>query len=330
MKIAFAGLRHAHIFVLERMARANPDVTITGWWEEDEAARREVCFPEPAYDSYEALLADPQVDAVAIGDWYGIRGRRIIQALKAGKHVLSDKPLCTSMAELDEIEKLCGQTGCKIGCMLDLRYDPALRLAQKIIRSGKLGIIHALSFTGQHPLQWGTRPMWYFEEGKHGGTLNDIAIHGLDAVHMITGMPYVKTRHARQWNAFAAHAPDFCDCAQFMGELENGAGLMADVSYSAPNHAAFVLPSYWRFSFWGEKGWLECRFGENAVTLALAEDRQPRVLAAEPAERDCLTDLMNAISGADTWLDTQTVLDSTRRALELQRTADLMGKDENR
>ena len=230
--IAFCGLRHGHIFSLYDLAKANPEVRVVGAWEEDEAARAQAMekIAEPFYGSYEQLLADPRVEIVAVGDYYGVRGQRIIQALRAGRHVLSDKPLCTRLSELDEIERLCREKGLYVGCMLDLRYDPALRLAARLVRSGELGEIHAVNFTGQHPLNYGTRPMWYFEPGKHGGTFNDLAIHGLDAVRFITGLDYRRTLYARQYNAFAREQPDFPDCAQLMGEYENGAGLVADVS----------------------------------------------------------------------------------------------------
>lgn len=326
MNITFAGLRHSHIFSLADMARKNPQIAITGAWEEEpESARagRER-FSEPFYESYEALLADPAVDIVAMGDYYGIRGRRIIQALNAGKHVIADKPVCTRLAELDEIAALTSKNGLKLGCMLDLRYDPALRLAREIIRGGTLGRIRTLAFTGQHPLNWGSRPMWYFENGRHGGVFNDIAIHGLDAVEFITGAPYTRTICARQWNAFAENAPDFRDCAQFMGELENGAGLVADVSYSAPSPAGFSLPSYWRFTFWGDGGWLECRYGEGCVHVARSGESTARRIPAPPVSGDYLDELICEIRGGDTLFNTETVLNAARRALELQKYADDM------
>jgi len=140
MNIAFAGLRHDHIFVLAKEIRENPATMLCGWWEADENAREtaKILFPEPTYESYEALLADKNVQAVAIGDYYGIRGQRVIQALKAGKHVICDKPICTSLAELDEIEKLLDKTGLKLGCMLDLRYEPAFRHLALMVRKGML------------------------------------------------------------------------------------------------------------------------------------------------------------------------------------------------
>ena len=324
MNIAFAGLRHGHIFTLARMARENPLFTITGYWEEDAAAREAAApqFTETAYPSYDALLADPAVDVVAVGDYYGIRGERILRALRAGKHVLCDKPVCTRLSELAQIETLCREKGLKLGCMLDLRYDPALRMAQSMIRGGMLGEIHAVNFTGQHPLNYGVRPSWYFEPGKHGGTFNDLAIHGIDAVTMVTGLAYEKTLCARTWNAFAHSVPDFRDCAQLMGTLQNGAGVTADVSYAAPAPSAFSLPPYWRFSFWGENGFLECRLGEGEVTLALAGDAAPRRLSAPPVTDDYLTDLTREIQGESVAFDTKSVLLSTKTLLEIQQFAD--------
>ena len=329
MNIAIAGVRHSHIISLAGLARSKPEYALTGWWEEDEEARSraQALFPEPAYSSFDELLADPAVDIVGIGDYYGIRGRRILDALHAGKHVIADKPVCTSVQEAEDISSLSRRTGLKVACMLDLRYDPALRMAAEIIRGGSLGEIRSVAFTGQHPLSWGTRPAWYFEEGKHGGTFNDIAVHGLDAVRFITGLSYGNTLCARTWNAFAEHAPDFCDSAQLLGELENGASLMADVSYSAPDGAAFSLPSYWRFTFWGAKGWLECRLRDSRVMIALAGDSCPRILKAPPVERDYLDDLADEIHGRPVLFDTQSVLDSALTVLKIQLTADHYRKE---
>ena len=206
--------------------------------------------------------------------------------------------------------------------MLDLRFDPALRLARNLVRSGELGEIHAVNFTGQHPLNYGMRPLWYFDRRLHGGTFNDLAIHGLDAVSMITGLSYARTLCARQYNAFAREEPSFPDCAQLMGEYENGAGLIADVSYSAPAPTAFRLPSYWRFSFWGEKGMIECALGAEKLLLAQAGRDELRLLTAPAVKETCLTELIRQIRGEQTVFPQRMLFDSTRTALEIQRCAE--------
>lgn len=109
IKIAFAGFRHGHINTLYKLAEGNPDVEIVAAYEADADARstaEKTLGVRFTHESYEDMLKDESIDVVAIGDYYGIRGSLAIAALKAGKHVYADKPLCTSLSELDEIEAL--------------------------------------------------------------------------------------------------------------------------------------------------------------------------------------------------------------------------------
>ncbi len=319
MNIAFAGFRHAHIYGLYTKAKETPGVRVVGAWEEDAAARLEArkTVSEPFYSGFDELLADPRVDAVAVGDYFGIRGERAIRALEAGKSVIADKPLCVSLAELERIRALALEKRLNVGCMLDLRYDPAVRMARRLVREGRLGRVHAMGFTGQHPLDWGTRPMWYFEPGKHGGTINDIAIHGVDALRYITGLEFVRPVAARAWNAFAAEAPSFRDCAQFLAEFEGGAGLAADVSYAAQSGTAWHMPSYWRFNIWGENAAVEFRYGSGRVLIA-EKGRDIEEIACPTVSDNWLTDFMKPFS-EEALLDT---LASQQAVLEIQQLAD--------
>lgn len=329
MNIAFCGLRHPHIFSLLELAQKNDETDVVGAWEEDAATRSNAAasLGVPFYESYEALLADPRVQIVAVGDYFGIRGARTIQALQAGKHVLSDKPLCTSLAELDEIKRLATEKSLAVGCMLELRYDPLLRLVAKTIRGGLLGEIHAMDFTGQHPLNYGVRPMWYFEQGKHGGTFNDLVIHGIDFIQVATGLAYKRTVSARQYNGFAHRHPEFKDCAQLMAEYENGAGLLADVSYSAPAPSAFTLPGYWRFSFWGENGMIECTLGKKDFLLALSGKPAESVKAPPQDGRNCLEEFLREIKDDNPLYHKNHALETSRIGLIIQQDADRQSKE---
>lgn len=320
MKIAFAGFRHSHIWSLYDKAQKTEGVSVVGAWEEDASAREEAMkrVNEPFYDSYEALLNDPEVEAVGVGDYYAKRGQLIIRALEAGKHVITDKPICTSPEELRRIRALSGEKHLKVACMLDLRYDGAIRKAKQLIGEGKLGRIHAMGFTGQHPLNYGTRAGWYFEEGKQGGTINDIAIHGVDAIRYMTGLQFVKTTAARTWNAFATEVPFFNDCAQFMAEFEGGAGLMADVSYAAHTKTAWNMPSYWRFTLWGEEGCIEFRLGNDHLIFAGRESEAIESVPCEKPEDNWLTDFMKPYDAAAV----EDVLTSTENVLTIQQVAD--------
>ncbi len=324
MRLAFAGFRHPHILSLYRDACRAPNVEIVGCFEEDAEVRASLALMEGVictYPTYEALLEDPRVDAVAVGDWYGVRGSRLIGALRHGKHVLCDKPLCTRLSELDEIGRLAEENHLLVGCMLDLRYLPQVETAKDILRSGQLGSVRSVSFSGQHPLNEDTRPSWYFEDGKHGGTINDLAVHGIDLVRCLTGANLTEIDYVKTWNAFAKRTPQFHDCAQFMAQMGSVA-LTGDVSYSAPA-CGYDMPTYWDFQFWCDRGML--RFHYTDPHIFLYRDTET-VLDCPVRPFNMAEDFARELSGEETPLGMQSCLVSTRQTLELQQRADACGR----
>ena len=319
MKIAFAGFRHYHIFSLYNSVMESKVVKLAGCFEENEDAKKyaeESLGAKFNYNSYNEILEDENVDAVAIGDYYGKRGEMVIAALKTGKHVICDKPICTDLNELSEIEKLSKENNLQVCCMLDLRYLPQIPKVCEIIKSGEIGDIKNVNFTGQHCLDYGNRPVWYFEDGKHGGTINDIAIHGVDLVRFITGKNLTKVNCAKTWNAFADKEPDFKDCGQFMAEFED-ISLMADVSYAAPKFDG-ILPTYWDFYFWGTKGLLKFNIQNNQIHIF---KNTAEIIECEDRNPGYLNDFFLEINGTKTIMNTEDILKSQRQVLEIQKTS---------
>jgi len=319
LNVAFAGFRHGHIFDLYNKIEKHDEVSLAGAWEEDDATREslkeKINFN---YKTYDEILNDVSVNVVAIGDYYGKRGSLAIAALKAGKHVIADKPLCTSLEELDEIERLAKEKNLKVHCMFSMRYDANVNTAKAIIESGRLGEIRNIYFGGQHPLNYGVRPMWYFEEGKHNGTINDIAIHGIDAIKYTMGLRTTKVHSARCWNAYATEKPNFKDSAQFMAELENGAGVIADVSYAALS--SMTLPTYWLFIIWGSKGMI--KFAYNTDVEAFFEGaKEVEIIKCDAPKDDYFTDLLAELDGKAGLITTADVFTSTRDTLTIQAAA---------
>ncbi len=320
MNLAFAGFRHSHIFGLYNSAIKSDRVNVCGSFEEDKTARETVAQEQGVvfnYSSYEELLSDKEVDAVAIGDCYGKRGSLAIEALKAGKHIILDKPICTSLEELDEIERISKEKNLKVCCMLDLRYMlPAIK-AKEIVDRGEIGEVKTASFTGQHALSYGSRPMWYFEEGMHGGTINDIAIHGIDIVRFITGKSLTKVEWAKCWNAYADKEPQFKDSAQFAAKFDDLA-LISDVSYAAPGFKG-ILPTYWDFCFWGTKGLIKFNYAERNLHIYKEEEEIIEYPETQPGYLDHFCD---EIEGNTTIMTTESVIASARDTLTIQKFAD--------
>ncbi|HRU05283.1 MAG TPA: Gfo/Idh/MocA family oxidoreductase [Candidatus Brocadiia bacterium] len=328
LKFAFAGFRHGHIYGLYEWARTSPEAEIVAAAEDNEATRKSLAGAGKVtltHASVRKMLDEVKCDVVAVGDYYGARGGIEIMALERGRHVISDKPLCTDLAELDRIESLSRSKGLKVGMMLDMRDRGNMAGLRKLVHDGVLGPIHAVFFGGQHPLMLGSRPGWYFEPGKHGGTINDIAIHAFDAIPWITGMSFHSIVAARCWNAFAPQVPHFKDGGQLMMTLSNGAGVMGDVSYFAPDSMGYTFPLYWRITLWGRNGVAEVCSKNEGVSVGLNGEKEMRVVQTPANDpngyaRAFAADVAGKpIPGA---LDTPTVLRASRVALMAQRAAD--------
>ena len=330
LRLAFVGFGHGHILSLYEKARADEDIDIVGACEEDQATRQQVCAAGKVaitHDDYTRMLAEVDCDAVAVGDAFGLRGEREIAALSQGKHVIGDKPLCTRLSELDRIEELARSRGLKVGCMLTMRDSGWMRALRSLVLGEAIGEIHAITFGGQHPLLLGSRASWYFEPDMHGGTINDIGIHAIDAIPWMTGLEFARLEAARCWNAFAPDAPHFCDGAQMMLTLDNGGGVLGDVSYFAPDGIGYSLPQYWRTTIWGRHGILEAASGSEHICLVRERDQEMQHLSLSAEEKGGYLRAFRAdIEGEELAAgeqDTAAVLKSARMALRIQEAADL-------
>ncbi len=324
MNIAFAGLRHDHIFAVHKMAKEQGEYQILGAYEENADARaRAASFGVDCnYPTYADVLADNRVEAVALGGCYGHRGQMAVMALRAGKHVLADKPLCTDLATLEAIRAAAADTGKKVSGMFTMRYEPKLRAVCALVESGRLGDVNNITFGGQHPLQYGRRPMWYFEAGMHGGVINDIAIHGIDILSFAFGMKKFDILAARCWNKYAEREPDFQDSAQFMLAADGGAGILADVSYAIPDGIEFALPMYWQFTVWGTGGVLDFAIGKRDILFYEKGRKEGEVIPEVQPDVDYMTDFLRLVRGDEVILPMEDVFAATENTLLIQAVAD--------
>lgn len=321
IRIGFAGLRHGHIFGLYNLALQNEYLDVAGVFEDSpegmaEAEKNNVAV---THTDYKSLLAE--VDAVAVGTFYADRGRLCVEALEAGKHVIADKPLCTRLDELAKIRELAEKKSLTVGMMLDLRDNKNVVAAKELTDSGEIGKINNICFQGYHPLMYGVRPDWYFEKGKHGGVINDIAIHGVDLVRRFTGSDLDTVIGARCWNFYAKQCRYFRDSAQFMLKMSNGAGVIADVSYATPDNHGYNIPLYWNFAISGEKGMITFNAASEGVSLYKLGS-EPVIVKGKQPDRIYLDDIVDEIMNPAERTVTTETLRSAEQTLLIQKSAD--------
>jgi predicted dehydrogenase len=93
------------------------------------------------YDSVDALLGDPEIDAVFILTNMETHCEYTIRAAQAGKHILVEKPVASSIAELEQMQEAIKQAGVKCMPVHNYIYEDGIKRAQSMIQSGKLGDI---------------------------------------------------------------------------------------------------------------------------------------------------------------------------------------------
>jgi len=189
--VAAVGLDHRHIYgQLGGMLQAGCDAA--GWWTEGTPGTLEGFvkrFPDlPRLADRRALIEDGAVDLVLIAAVPADRAGLAIEAMRAGKDVMVDKPGCTTLEELEAIRACVAETGRIWSVDFSERFEvPAVTRAAELVDAGAIGRVVQTVGLGPHRLNRTTRPDWFFERQKYGGILCDIASHQIDQFLFFTG-----------------------------------------------------------------------------------------------------------------------------------------------
>jgi len=190
--IAVIGVEHRHIYgQLAGMIASG--CRVAGWWtdrDNDVSEGFVKRFPGvPRIAERAALLARDDVEAVLIADVPADRAARAIEAMRAGKDVMTDKPGCTTLEQLDAIRRVVAETGRIWSIDFSERFEvPAVERAATLIREGAIGKVVQTLGLGPHRLNKEIRPAWFFERSRYGGILCDIASHQIDQFLYLTGL----------------------------------------------------------------------------------------------------------------------------------------------
>ncbi len=138
-----------------------------------------------AYGSYEALLADPAVEAVYIPLPNHLHVPWTVRAAEAGKHVLCEKPVGVNAAEAEELIRVRDRTGVRIQEAFMVRTHPQWLRAREIVRSGSLGELRAIQGHFSYRLTDPTNVRNVLDWG--GGGLLDIGCYPITTSRFVTG-----------------------------------------------------------------------------------------------------------------------------------------------
>ena len=142
IRIGILGAANIAPMALTKPAKENAEVVVAAVAARDLSRARAFAAKHDiatVHESYEALIADPDVDAVYNPLPNGLHGRWTRAALAAGKHVLCEKPFTANAAEAREIADLASQSDRVVMEAFHYRYHPLALRVEEIIASGELG-----------------------------------------------------------------------------------------------------------------------------------------------------------------------------------------------
>ena len=260
LKVAVVGVEHRHIYgQLEGMLSVG--CVCKGWWTEGDpqpVAGFVERFPDiPRAADRGTLIDDPEIDLVLTADIPARRADRAIEAMRAGKDVMTDKPGCTTMAQLETIKGTVAETGRIWSIDFSERYEvPAVSKAAELVQQGEIGHVVQTVGLGPHRLNRALRPGWFFERDQYGGILCDIASHQIDQFLYFTGSDDAEIVSSSVGNFANPGDPGLEDFGEVILRSDTGQGYIR-VDWYTPDG----LPTWGdgRLTILGTEGYIELR-----------------------------------------------------------------------
>lgn len=216
---------------------------------------------ERQYDSYEQLLADKSVEIIVVATPDHLHGQHAIMALEAGKHVLSEIPMATTLEECRRIIELTDRTGLQYHMGNQVRYAFCLQDIQRMIARGDLGEI--FSGEGEYLHEMGdivnhrASDHWRIHPATPQTTLLGGGPHAIDTLRWLMGVRFVEAQayhatHQSHWHTTHTTVALF--------KADTGAVAKVTVSYG------MVRPYCLYYSVYGSNGTFERSRDQGGAT----------------------------------------------------------------
>ena len=212
---------HARNFGLGRVAGAHLAALV----EPVEEARCSACGLlrlERAYADYRDALADGAVDAVVVATPTTHHRTIVVEAARAGKHVLCEKPMALNAAECDEMIAAAESARIKLQIGFMRRFDAGFVAAKQRVEAGEIGRVVLVKSLTHGPT---TPKPWMYDLRKSNGPLAEVNSHDIDTLRWFTESEFAEVYAiAGNYRSAAAREqfPDFYDNVILAARMRNG------------------------------------------------------------------------------------------------------------
>ena len=246
-------------------------------------------------DSYEAILANPEVDAVVLATPHSQHSAQVIAAAKAGKHVFCEKPFALHKVEAEQAVAATQKAGVTLGLGYNRRFHPEMTKLREQIRGGDLGTILHVEATMTFPNALALKAdAWRAQRDETpAGGLTPMGVHAIDGMIDLCGE--IDTVYCQSFRRVVAVDSD--DTTSMLFRMKAGmSGYLGTMTATGPGFS---------FQVFGSKGWVRLE-GMTHVAGASSEERRTTLFGRckfQPAK-----------GPAETWEAAK--LDVTRASLE--------------
>jgi len=221
-----------------------------------------------AIATYDAMLSDPQVDAVVLATPHSMHESQIAAAAAAGKHVFVEKPLGLTAAGARRAAAACAARGVTLAVGYNWRFQPALREIRRLFDDGTLGkLLHVEgNFCGPSAYRFAREHWRHDRDEVPAGGMTGRGVHVVDAMLYLAG--HIESVTAQSHRLAQDFGVD--DTTSMLFRFRSGAtGYLGTVIATAET---------WRLQVFGSRGWAEVGDVEHLTTWQL------RVARIDPAD----------------------------------------------
>jgi len=226
------------------------------------------------YARIEDVLADDAVDGVVVVTPHNTHASLAIKAMNAGKHTITDKAMCLSVAEAEAMIRARDENGVLLSVFQNRRWDGDFVSVRKVISDYELGRLYHIQSCVTY---WGAPGGWRADRAVMGGWLFDWGAHTLDQILLLTGSAPKQVHaiaHYRYTNASSVE--DYIQCTVV---FENGITATTIIGYIN------LLPMP-RWYVIGEFGALDCQTFETPVRVRKIWDGKENEREIPPVPSD--------------------------------------------
>jgi predicted dehydrogenase len=192
------------------------------------------------YTDYHDLIENEEVDLISICTPHHLHKQMAVDCALAGKHILIEKPMVTTVKDADEILDTVKENKVKLCVVQNYRLFPAIKESKMMINNGRIGDIISMHGYGHVFQSFGSRSSpWIFREGS-AGIIEDFGAHLIDIILYLNDFNKIKKVFAIGGN-FGGSLDSIVHC-QIMIEFENRSTATLDLSYlsGAKEIAVFI------------------------------------------------------------------------------------------